>query len=142
LNLEAVTTILLAVLFGEHLGARLLGAAALIVVGATFAGAVLAVVLGDRLGAGIVAGALLIMIGIVVMLGEQRGHRHIHQAVTHDHSHRDDEHHADHEHASTITGSHSHTPIAHIHPHLPDAIGIGLSGLDAGVRLRVGIVFW
>jgi drug/metabolite transporter (DMT)-like permease len=35
LNLEAVATMLLAVFFGEHLGRRLLGAAALILVGAT-----------------------------------------------------------------------------------------------------------
>jgi drug/metabolite transporter (DMT)-like permease len=68
------------------------------------------------------AGALMAA-GVVALLRERHGHEHTHEAIEHEHRHVHDEHHRhQHDAPFTEPHSHRHThePITHAHPHVPD----------------------
>lgn len=135
--LGAVTTGVVAVLFGEPVPA-VLTAVALLAIGATgyglslrfyllaqrafgaartgsvfafapFIGAALAVALGERgLSLWMVIGCVLMLAGVVVHLAESHGHEHTHDPLEHEHAHGHDDGHHDHHHDAVPVGMHSH----------------------------------
>jgi drug/metabolite transporter (DMT)-like permease len=95
---------------------------------APFLGMLLAVaVYGERPGLTFLAALPLMVAGAILLLGEDHGHEHVHEAVEHEHSHRHDEGHHLHDHLPgqvPASGQHSHLhhhgPAPHAHPHTPD----------------------
>ena len=93
---------------------------------APFFGALLALALGAPVTVPLaVAGALMAM-GVWLHLTERHGHRHTHEAVTHDHWHTHDEHHV-HDHPDGVVAGehhrhvHTHETVTHSHEHYPDS---------------------
>jgi drug/metabolite transporter (DMT)-like permease len=68
----------------------------------------------------------LTLAAMFLLLCEQHGHPHAHDAITHEHRHRHDDGHHTHDHpgmtSRSLTHSHVHTHerLEHEHPHLPD----------------------
>ena len=93
---------------------------------APFIGAMVAVLLGHQAPTpGLLVAAGLMVGGVILHLGEDHGHSHVHPRLTHEHAHRHDDGHHTHTHDPMPQGAHSHAhdhePIAHSHPHVPDA---------------------
>ena len=68
--------------------------------------------------------AALMIAGILLLCSEKHGHMHTHEAVTHRHSHLQDEHHShphdDNQSSGPHDHLHSHESLTHIHGHWPD----------------------
>lgn len=107
---------------------RMLGAARESAMFATapFAGALLAVPLLGDAWAGVEIGAAVVMaVGMVLVIGDEHSHRHVHETLEHDHRHVHDDHH-EHEHPPGVDPTephshpHQHEPLVHAHPHVSD----------------------
>ncbi len=108
------------------LAQRALGAGrtASVFASAPFCGALLAAALGEPAGIFAMAGAVAMLAGVVLHLGEQHEHAHVHEPLEHEHAHRHDDGHHDHTHEPMPEGehthAHAHARTEHSHPHLPD----------------------
>jgi drug/metabolite transporter (DMT)-like permease len=140
-SVGAISTVALALIFGEPMPS-LAAAAALLAVGATgyglslrlyllaqrefgagrtgsvfafapFIGALGAFALGSREGTWmLIVGGVLMLVGVVLHLFESHGHEHDHEAFEHEHAHSHDDGHHLHRHQPMPSGQHSH---AHQH---------------------------
>jgi drug/metabolite transporter (DMT)-like permease len=91
---------------------------------APFCGALLAAALGEPAGTFAIAGGAAMLLGVVLHLGEQHEHPHVHDAHVHEHAHRHDDGHHDHAHDPMPDGEHTHPHehprTEHTHAHVPD----------------------
>ncbi|MEW6718712.1 MAG: EamA family transporter [Chloroflexota bacterium] len=67
----------------------------------------------------------LMIVGALLLVYEEHGHNHIHEAITHEHLHRHDDEHHNHTHDEAEFGlthshRHKHGGFEHAHHHMPD----------------------
>jgi len=80
-------------------------------------------VLREHLGARDLGAGAVIAAGIAVLLRASHEHLHVHEALEHEHAHVHDDHHRhEHagQAADPHSHPHGHPPLMHDHPHLPD----------------------